>query len=35
MDIELIDLGLISEVEWVFLGRGPSGPLRKLLKEGA
>lgn len=34
MDIELIDQGLLDEVEWVFLGNGPSGPLRELLESG-
>lgn len=34
MDIELLKSGAITEIEWVFLGNGPSGPLKKLLKEG-
>ena len=34
MDIKLLQQDRVSEIEWVFLGNGPSGPLRELLIEG-
>ncbi|MCP5064732.1 MAG: hypothetical protein GY936_20035 [Ignavibacteriae bacterium] len=34
MDIRLLKKGWVNEVEWVFLGKGPSEPLRKLLEAG-
>lgn len=34
MDIELLKAGELEEVEWVFLGNGPSAPLRALLESG-
>ena len=32
MDIELLKEGKIKEMEWVFVGQGPSGPLKALLE---
>lgn len=34
MDIKLLQQGRVSEIEWVFLGNGPSAPLRALLESG-
>lgn len=32
MDIELFKAHEIDDMDWVFLGKGPSGPLEQLLK---
>ena len=34
MDIKLLENGQLNNVEWVFLGQGPSQPLRTLLENG-
>ena len=34
MDIKLLENGLLTNIEWVFLGQGPSQPLRTLLETG-
>ena len=34
MDIELLKKGDLTSVEWIFLDKGPSGPLRDLLING-
>jgi hypothetical protein len=32
MDIELFKAGEIDDMDWIFLDKGPSGPLEQLLK---